>query len=118
MIGTVLRHGMSMACILGVAYETRLGLEAIAGTTTTLNSNVIWRISASVAISASWGAISTYGWIRERRVRKQMVRDTTPYIAQLESRIDPSRQSSGLSVTGDAVVVKPSGTGTPGVEKP
>jgi hypothetical protein len=116
-IGIVLRHGLTMACIFGVAYEVRQGLVAIAGTTTTLNSNVTWAISISIAASIAWGAIATIGWVRERRLRKQFVGDTAPHIARLEAKLDPNRQSSGLSPTGETARTPAIGEREPGGEK-
>jgi hypothetical protein len=99
-VGGLLRHLGTAACVFGVVYEMRVALQSIAGQTTTLNSSVIWRISIGLTASVAWGAVASVGWYRERRLRKKLVSDTTPYIGQLESKIDPNRQTSGLSPTG------------------
>ena len=87
----------------GIAYCLYLSIDAIAGTTTSLN--FIHTISLKLLDrSLPWWALTICFvlWaLWERSLRRRKTQTLTTRIQELETRLDPNRTSSGLLDTGD-----------------
>ena len=74
-----------------------------AGQQTIITVTQQWILDANLHVYLAWGAAAgsiAYGWFeRRKRLREREERDRR--IIALETQIDPSRTSSGLSLEGE-----------------
>jgi hypothetical protein len=94
---TIAALGRSGALVL-CAYFLYLSAGVLAGKHTDLTAVVKAIVDVGVNQWGAWALSALFGvaWYNERRVRRKTIKETAPYIRELEERIDPNRQSSGL----------------------
>lgn len=95
---TMVRGGSVVACF----YFLHLAIESLAGKDTTFRTFANWALNAQVDRGAAYvvAIVSGAAWWRERRLRRNAIREKADYIESLEKRVDPGRSSSKLQVDG------------------
>jgi hypothetical protein len=96
---TLIRWGAGV-CFAYYGYRT---IEVLAGRSTEANIvlNILGNIAFSSTIAWTFGvAGAAYGW-RQRKLRGDAVERLQNRIKELESKVDPERTSSNLTVRGD-----------------
>lgn len=102
-VASVLRDVAKWAALGFIAYCAYLSVASLAGRST--NADIVVNVLSDIRISQAlaWllaaGGIS-YGRV-QRRLKKGTVERLQGRIKELETRVDPKRSSSGLTVRGD-----------------
>lgn len=96
---TMLRCGLG----LGAAYFASKGIEALAGSNTSLIIDTSMKFLANFTVILPAGiAAATSAWaVGERKLRQKKTGYLQDRIKQLEAGKDPDRTSSGLTRTGE-----------------
>lgn len=86
-----------------IAYFAKEALVAMAGRTTLADIGIEILGSMELSVAApTLSAIVTAMWaLGERRLRKDTIQRQSDHIRYLETKIDPSRSSSSLTMRGD-----------------
>lgn len=94
--------GIRAAAAVLCAYFAYKGLASLAGQSTSFTAIVQAIVDLKVSEYAAWAitAMTSFGFVRERRLRVSKVKELSSHITILETQIDPQRTSSGLTGTG------------------
>ncbi len=102
-IFVTLRVAMKTLAWSAVAYMFASSVVQFAGKETKLAAVINALIDFRVGQYVPWAlaALTSTGYLHERRLRLKTIQDKSGYVKQLEQRIDPNRSTSGLQENGE-----------------
>lgn len=96
------RGAVGAAALVFCFYFIYASIDSIAGKTTTFSGVANAVVNLGINEYLAWGlsAVMGIGWANERRLRKRTIKEQGKHIKELETRVAPERQSSGLREDG------------------